>query len=178
MLTAVQPVEAGLGMGVAAQYYARRRPKLIALTPARESCRIGLGLLTHPESRHLCRIAMVSAQIQAVVEELDGVSLRIRDFGRASQSRSAENDNVAFLRLDAAGDQITHQLPCRVRAYMLANPHPRPLRVLHPLDEAALPFVELLRDQRRAAAPSSVTRPSLRKSDLPTLRPITPASTP
>lgn len=64
MLTVVQLIEAGLGVGVVADFHARQHRALVALTEALDNCEIGLWLLTHPESRHLRRIAEVSGHIQ------------------------------------------------------------------------------------------------------------------
>ncbi|MDE2593368.1 MAG: LysR family transcriptional regulator [Burkholderiales bacterium] len=64
MLTAAQAIEAGLGVGVVALFHARHRPDLIPISPVLERCDIGLWLLTHPESRHLRRIAAVARQIE------------------------------------------------------------------------------------------------------------------
>jgi DNA-binding transcriptional LysR family regulator len=64
MLTAVQAIEAGLGVGVVALFHAAQRKSLAQVTPTLERCEIGLWLLTHPESRHLRRIAVVASQIE------------------------------------------------------------------------------------------------------------------
>jgi hypothetical protein len=45
---------------VVALFHAHRRPRLIALTESLENCEIDLWMLTHPESRHLRRIAIVA----------------------------------------------------------------------------------------------------------------------
>lgn len=64
MLTAVQAIEAGLGVGVVARFHAARHKTLVQASPTLERCEIGLWLLTHPESRHLRRIAAVASQIE------------------------------------------------------------------------------------------------------------------
>lgn len=64
MLTAAQAMEAGLGVGVVALFHARHRPDLVPISPVLERCDIGLWLLSHPESRHLRRIAAVARQIE------------------------------------------------------------------------------------------------------------------
>lgn len=64
MLTAVQAIEAGLGVGVVALFHAAQRKSLVQVSPRLERCEIGLWLLTHPESRHLRRIAAVAGQIE------------------------------------------------------------------------------------------------------------------
>jgi len=64
MLTAVQAIEAGLGVGVVALFHAAQRKLLVQVSPTLERCEIGLWLLTHPESRHLRRIAAVASQVE------------------------------------------------------------------------------------------------------------------
>lgn len=64
MLTAVQAIEAGLGIGVVALFHARRHKALVPLTAPLKHCTIDLWLLTHPESRHLRRIAAVARHIE------------------------------------------------------------------------------------------------------------------
>lgn len=67
MQTVAQLIGQGLGVGVLALFQARGNPDLIPLTPALDDCRIDLWLLTHPEARHLRRIAEVAAGIEAQV---------------------------------------------------------------------------------------------------------------
>ena len=54
-----EAVRAGLGIGAMSTYKARNDPALRALTPELENCSVGLWVLTHPDSRHLRRIAAV-----------------------------------------------------------------------------------------------------------------------
>lgn len=67
MLSAVEAIEAGLGIGVVALFHARRHPALQALTPPLDACQIDLWLLTHPESRHLRRIAAVARHLEQAI---------------------------------------------------------------------------------------------------------------
>jgi DNA-binding transcriptional LysR family regulator len=62
-LTTAETIEAGLGVGVVALFHAHRRPRLIPLTSPLKDCEIDLWMLTHPESRHLRRIAMVAEHL-------------------------------------------------------------------------------------------------------------------
>ncbi len=64
-------IEQGLGVGVLALFHARGNKNLVPLKLPLEDCKIDLWLLTHPESRHLRRIAEVAARIEAHVL-LDG----------------------------------------------------------------------------------------------------------
>ncbi|WP_284619096.1 LysR family transcriptional regulator [Aquabacterium humicola] len=64
MVTAVQAIEAGLGVGVVALFHAAQRKALVQVSPTLDHCEIGLWLLTHPESRHLRRIAAVAGRIE------------------------------------------------------------------------------------------------------------------
>lgn len=54
-----QAVRAGLGIGAMSTYKARYDTSLRALTPELENCSVNLWVLTHPDSRHLRRIAAV-----------------------------------------------------------------------------------------------------------------------
>jgi len=54
-----EAVRAGLGIGAMSTYKARNDPTLRALTPELENCSVDLWVLTHPDSRHLRRIAAV-----------------------------------------------------------------------------------------------------------------------
>jgi DNA-binding transcriptional LysR family regulator len=52
-------VRAGLGIGALSTYKSKHDPALRALTPDLENCSVNVWVLTHPESRHLRRIAAV-----------------------------------------------------------------------------------------------------------------------
>jgi DNA-binding transcriptional LysR family regulator len=58
-----EAVRAGLGIGAMSTYKAKHDPTLRALTPELENCSIDLWVLTHPDSRHLRRIAAVYSYI-------------------------------------------------------------------------------------------------------------------
>lgn len=67
MLTLAQLVEQGFGVGVLALFHAQRYAGLVQLTAPLEGCQVELWLLSHPESRHLPRIAQTAAKIAASV---------------------------------------------------------------------------------------------------------------
>lgn len=73
MQTVAQLIGQGLGVGVLALFQAQGNQALVPLTPALENCQIDLWLLTHPESRHLRRIAEVAACIEAQVMREGGL---------------------------------------------------------------------------------------------------------
>lgn len=58
-MAVAEAVRAGLGIAVLPTYKARDDVRLKALTPALDDCAIDLWVLTHPESRHLRRVAAV-----------------------------------------------------------------------------------------------------------------------
>jgi DNA-binding transcriptional LysR family regulator len=60
ILAVAQAVRAGLGVGILPMFLAERHPELVPLTAALPECETQLWLLTHPESRHLRRIAVVA----------------------------------------------------------------------------------------------------------------------
>jgi DNA-binding transcriptional LysR family regulator len=62
-----QAVRAGLGIGAMSTYKARHDPTLRALTPELENCSADLWVLTHPDSRHLRRIAAVYSFIAKTI---------------------------------------------------------------------------------------------------------------
>jgi DNA-binding transcriptional LysR family regulator len=62
-LAVAEAIESGLGVGVVAQFHARRRPRLSPLTATLKDCEIDLWMLTHPESRHLQHIALVAKHV-------------------------------------------------------------------------------------------------------------------
>ncbi|MCP3024652.1 LysR family transcriptional regulator [Cupriavidus basilensis] len=59
----LEGVEAGLGAGIVSLMIGRRSGKLVALTGTLDECDTDLWLLTHPESRHLRRIATVVSHL-------------------------------------------------------------------------------------------------------------------
>jgi DNA-binding transcriptional LysR family regulator len=73
MQTVVQLIECGMGVGVVALFHARRHKDLVQLTPVLDNCQIDLWILTHPESRHLRRIAEVARYIEGHVAGAGGI---------------------------------------------------------------------------------------------------------
>ncbi len=63
ILTVMELVALGLGVGVLPVFLAHAHPGLVALTEALDECETGLWLLTHPEARHLSRVATVYAHL-------------------------------------------------------------------------------------------------------------------
>jgi DNA-binding transcriptional LysR family regulator len=63
ILAVMQAVCAGLGVGILPAFLARREPLLVPITPPLTECETQLWLLTHPESRHLRRIAVAAAHL-------------------------------------------------------------------------------------------------------------------
>lgn len=59
LVTMMEMIEAGLGVGALPVFLAATRPALYALQPIPEQYAAPLWLLTHPESRHLRRISTV-----------------------------------------------------------------------------------------------------------------------
>jgi DNA-binding transcriptional LysR family regulator len=59
ILTVMELVAAGLGVGVLPIFLAQPRTDLIQLTDIIDECQTELWLLTHPESRHLRRVSTV-----------------------------------------------------------------------------------------------------------------------
>ncbi len=59
ILTVMELVAAGLGVGVLPIFLAQSRTDLIQLTDIIDECQTELWLLTHPESRHLRRVSTV-----------------------------------------------------------------------------------------------------------------------
>ena len=62
-----EAVRAGLGIGAMSTYKAKNDPRLRALTPELENCSADLWVLTHPDSRHLRRIAAVYSYIAKTI---------------------------------------------------------------------------------------------------------------
>lgn len=63
ILAVQQAVAAGLGVGIVPCFLAERDAGLVALTEPLAECETQLWLLTHPESRHLRRIAAVASHL-------------------------------------------------------------------------------------------------------------------
>jgi DNA-binding transcriptional LysR family regulator len=59
ILTVMELVAAGMGVGALPMFLARTRKGLIQLTGILDECQTELWLLTHPESRHLQRVSTV-----------------------------------------------------------------------------------------------------------------------
>jgi DNA-binding transcriptional LysR family regulator len=59
----IDAVAAGLGVGIAPLFSAGPRRELVRLSEPLAECETQLWLLTHPESRHLRRIAVVAAYL-------------------------------------------------------------------------------------------------------------------
>ena len=59
ILTVMELVALGLGVGVLPLFLARSQPNLIQLTEVIDECQTELWILTHPESRHLRRVSTV-----------------------------------------------------------------------------------------------------------------------
>ena len=63
ILTVLELVALGLGVGIVPTFLARSRPELLALTQPLDECQTELWLLTHPESRHLRRVSAVYSHL-------------------------------------------------------------------------------------------------------------------
>lgn len=63
VLTVMELVALGLGVGMLPVFLARGRPDLLQLTGIVDECQTELWLLTHPESRHLRRVATVYSHL-------------------------------------------------------------------------------------------------------------------
>ena len=59
ILTVMELVALGLGVGMLPVFLAQARPDLLQLTEVVDECQTELWLLTHPESRHLRRVSTV-----------------------------------------------------------------------------------------------------------------------
>lgn len=59
ILTVMELVAAGMGVGILPVFLAQPRKDLVALTDVLDECQTELWLLTHPESRHLRRVSTV-----------------------------------------------------------------------------------------------------------------------
>lgn len=63
ILSVLEAVAAGLGIGVVPLFLAQGRKDVMAISPPIDDCETQLWLLTHPESRHLRRIATVAEHL-------------------------------------------------------------------------------------------------------------------
>jgi DNA-binding transcriptional LysR family regulator len=68
ILAVFDAVRAGLGVGIVPVFLADAVDGLVALTEPLPECDTSLWLLTHPESRHLRRIATVAQHLAAAIE--------------------------------------------------------------------------------------------------------------
>ncbi|MEO8059939.1 MAG: LysR family transcriptional regulator [Burkholderiales bacterium] len=59
IMTVMELVALGLGVGVLPLFLAKSQPNLIQLTEVLDECQTELWILTHPESRHLRRVSTV-----------------------------------------------------------------------------------------------------------------------
>ncbi len=77
-LSVLDAVAAGLGIGIGALFLAQQRRDLKMIAGPLDDCDTQLWLLTHPESRHLRRIAVVAAHLAATLgtelERLEGMA--------------------------------------------------------------------------------------------------------
>ncbi len=63
ILTVMELIERGMGVGMVPTFLAASRPNLRPLTGVLDECATDLWLLTHPESRHLRRVATVFSHL-------------------------------------------------------------------------------------------------------------------
>ncbi len=63
ILSVLELVALGLGVGIVPMFLADARSDVIRLTDALDECETELWLLTHPESRHLHRVSTVYAHL-------------------------------------------------------------------------------------------------------------------
>lgn len=67
ILTVMELVGLGLGVGVVPLFLAKSHPNLTQLTEVLDECQTELWLLTHPESRHLRRVSAVYGHLARVL---------------------------------------------------------------------------------------------------------------
>jgi DNA-binding transcriptional LysR family regulator len=67
ILTVMDLVAQGLGVGLLPMFVARGRADLLQLTEVIDECQTELWLLTHPESRHLRRVSTVYGHLSRVL---------------------------------------------------------------------------------------------------------------
>jgi DNA-binding transcriptional LysR family regulator len=63
ILSVLELAAPGLGVGVLPMFLAEGRGDVLRLTEALDECATDLGLLTHPESRHLRRVHTVYSHL-------------------------------------------------------------------------------------------------------------------
>ena len=68
ILTVLELVAMGLGVGIVPMFLASARSDLVALTEPLDECQTDLWLLTHPESRHLRRVLTVYGHLAGTLE--------------------------------------------------------------------------------------------------------------
>ena len=68
MLSVLELISLGLGVGVVPLFLAEGRRDLQRLTEPLDECETELWLLTHPEARHLRRIGAVYAHLAQAME--------------------------------------------------------------------------------------------------------------
>jgi len=67
ILTVMELVSLGLGVGVVPLFLAKFNPNLVQLSEVLDECQTELWLLTHPESRHLRRVSTVYGHLTRVL---------------------------------------------------------------------------------------------------------------
>lgn len=67
ILSVLELVALGLGVGIAPLFLAEGRSDVVQLTEPLDECETELWLLTHPESRHLRRVATVYSHLASVM---------------------------------------------------------------------------------------------------------------
>jgi DNA-binding transcriptional LysR family regulator len=63
ILSVLELLALGLGVGIVPLFLAEGRGDVVRLTDALDECETDLWLLTHPESRHLRRVATVYSHL-------------------------------------------------------------------------------------------------------------------
>lgn len=67
ILSVLDGIVAGLGIGIVPLFLARGRSDLVAISAPLDECETQLWLLTHPESRHLRRISTVASHLAGAI---------------------------------------------------------------------------------------------------------------
>lgn len=68
ILSVLELVALGMGVGIVPIFLAKRRNDVLRLTEPLDECETDLWLLTHPEARHLRRIAVTYAHLSAYLD--------------------------------------------------------------------------------------------------------------